>query len=76
MLASSDGLEVEYALRFNFKATKYETKYEALLVGLSIETILRANGVIVRCDSQLVLSQVSGDNTAKKERMKQYLAQV
>lgn len=51
VLTSLDGLEVEYALCFNFKATKYENEYEALLAGLSIAAILRVDGVIMRCDS-------------------------
>lgn len=61
---SLDGLEVEYALHFNFKATKYETEYETLLVGLSIAAIFRVDGVIVRCDSQL--RQVSSNYIANE----------
>lgn len=52
VLTFSDEIEVEYAFRFNFKATNNEVEYEALLVGLSIAAMIGADKVVVRCDSQ------------------------
>ena len=37
LLISSKGHKIPYELRFSFKATNNEAKYEALLVGLRLE---------------------------------------
>lgn len=76
ILTSPKGLEVEYALRFDFMVTNNERAYEALLAGLNIVAMLGASRVYVKSDSQLVVNQVSRSYLVKEERMKQYLAQV
>lgn len=36
ILANPDGVAVEYALRFDFKASNNKAEYEALIVGLNL----------------------------------------
>ena len=36
LLTNSEGVVIEYALRFNFKASNNQVKYEALLAGLKM----------------------------------------
>lgn len=76
ILTSPKGLEVEYALHFDFMVTNNETAYESLLAGLNIVAMMGASRVYVKSDSQLVVNQVSKSYLVKEERMKQYLAQV
>lgn len=51
ILVTLEGTELEYAIRFEFKATNNEAEYEALLTGLWLARALRARQVIVKSDS-------------------------
>lgn len=42
ILTSSDGIEVEYALRFGFKASNNEAEYEAVIAGLNLAHSMEA----------------------------------
>lgn len=75
-LISPEGVEVKYALRFDFSATNNEAEYEVLLASLAIARMMGANGVRARSDSQLVVNQVLGDYITKEEEMREYLAQI
>lgn len=66
LLQSPIGEVLEQSLRLQFKASNNETEYEALIAGR----------VKAFSDSQLVVSQFSGEFEAKNERMRAYLALV
>ncbi|KAL0401893.1 UNVERIFIED_CONTAM: hypothetical protein Slati_4219200 [Sesamum latifolium] len=76
VLTSLEGDKLEYALRFNLKASHNETEYEALIVGIRMALNARAKNLIVHSDSQLVTDQVEGKYEAKEERMKEYLQEI
>lgn len=68
--------KLKYAIRFGFKATNNETKYEAMLTGLRLAHTLGVKKVEVNNESQLVVGQVQGEYKAKDGRMKQNLTMV
>ncbi|XP_077252373.1 uncharacterized protein LOC143891722 [Tasmannia lanceolata] len=76
VLAGPDNFLTEYALKLDFKASKNEAEYEALIAGITLATELHANRVRAHSDSQLVLGQVNGFSEAKEERMLKYLEKV
>ena len=55
ILTSSDGVDVEYALRFGFQASNNEAKYEAVIAGLILAYSMEADQLEVRSDSQLIV---------------------
>ena len=62
-----------YALRFNFKVSNNEAKYEALITALKLAKTLQIQHLAVFSDSQLVVNQVNGDFEAREPRMFEYL---
>lgn len=76
VLTSPDAMELEYAFRFEFRATNNDAEYEAVLAGISISHFMGADGLIVCSDSQLVVGQVKSQFAAKCSRMKEYLLRV
>ncbi|VFQ82756.1 unnamed protein product [Cuscuta campestris] len=67
-----EGFKAYYFVRFRFKVSNNETKYEALLCGLRLAASLKAERIQVRCDSKLIVGHVTGEFEAKDERMKKY----
>lgn len=72
-LTSPQGVEVEYALHFDFSTTNNEAEYKALLASLAIAHMMKAYGIRAQSDSQLVVNQILRDYIAKEERMREYL---
>ena len=64
-------IEQSYTLRFC--ATNNEVEYEAVIMGLKIETTIGIQELEVRCDSLLIVSQVNREYTVKDDRMAAYL---
>ncbi|KAJ9566692.1 hypothetical protein OSB04_002658 [Centaurea solstitialis] len=73
VLKSSQGGNMMYSIRCEFKAMNNEAEYEALIAGLDIAHKLGANHMNVRSDSLLVVNQVNGDFQAKDSKMMSYL---
>ena len=65
--------KLKYVVRLQVPATNNETKYEALLIGLSLARVLEAKTLIIQANSQLVVGQLKGDYEVKEERMQKYL---
>jgi len=76
LLQSPTGEILEQSLWLQFKASSNEAEYEALLAGLRLAKGLGARQIKAFCDSQLVVSQFSGEFEAKNERMRAYLSLV
>ncbi|KAK1363787.1 hypothetical protein POM88_039348 [Heracleum sosnowskyi] len=64
---------IEYALKLDFPTTNNEAEYEALIVGLGLDGVLRVKTLKVCGDSRLVVSQVNGEFEARDEVMAKYL---
>jgi len=65
ILEGPDGLLIEQALRFAFKASDNQAEYEALIAGMLLAKEIGANGLLAKSDSLLVTDQVTGEYQAK-----------
>jgi ribonuclease HI len=72
VLISPEGEMLEQAVRLGFGASNNEAEYEALLHGLRAAKRLGATFLNLHCDSQLIVNQLTGEYTAKDERMMAY----
>ncbi|CAL9031199.1 unnamed protein product [Prunus brigantina] len=75
VLKTPDHTTIEYAIRFQFRASNNEAEYEALLAGLRLARHTGAERLLICSDSQLVVNQVGTEFAAKDESMAAYLAQ-
>jgi len=69
ILEGPNGMLIELALRFAFKASNNQAKYEALVVGMLLAKELGARSLLVKSDSLLVTRQVIGEYQAKDPQM-------
>lgn len=58
---------LEYVIKFGFKATNNEVKYEALVSDLKIVNELGVRKITLRSDSKLVVYQVLGKYKARED---------
>ena len=61
ILEGPNGLLIEQALRFAFKASNNLVEYEALIAGMLLAKEMGAKGLLAKNDSLLVTGQVSGE---------------
>ena len=76
ILTSPDGIDIEYALRFGFRASSNEAEYEAVIAGLNFAHSMKVDLLEVCSDSQLVVKQIEDSYEAKGEKMILYLKKV
>ena len=76
ILTSPDGKDVEYALRFGFKASNNEAAYEIIIAKLNLAHSMEADQLEVSNDSQLVVKQIEDSYEARGEKMILYLKKV
>lgn len=60
------------ALQFDFKDSKNEAKYKAIITKLRMPKALESKEVQIKGDSQLVVSQITSEYQAKGENIKGY----
>ena len=58
ILTSPEGIDIECALRFGFRAFNNEAEYEAVIAGLNLAHSLEIDQLEVCSDSQLVVRQI------------------
>jgi len=71
-----NGVLIEQALRFAFKASNNQAEYEALIAGMLLAKEMGAQSLLAKSDSQLVTGQVTGEYQAKDPQMAAYLRYV
>ena len=76
ILTSQDGIDVEYALKFDFQASNNEAEYEAIITGLNLAHSMEVDQPEVCIDSQLVVKQIEDSYEARGEQMILYLKKV
>ena len=76
ILASLEGIDIEYALRFGFQASNNEVDYEAVIAGFNLAHSMEVDQLEVCSDSQLVVKQIEDPYEAKGEKMILYLKKV
>jgi len=65
-------LILEHTLKFRFKATNNQVKYEAILVGLNLAYDMGAREVTYKSHSQLVVGQINGEFELKESLLQRY----
>ncbi|KAL0412102.1 UNVERIFIED_CONTAM: hypothetical protein Slati_3799900 [Sesamum latifolium] len=76
VLTTPQGDDMEFAVKFEFKASNNEVEYEALVFGMRMAQDAGASHLLAYSDSQLIVKQVNGEYEAKEESMVQYLQQI
>ncbi|KAL0428192.1 UNVERIFIED_CONTAM: hypothetical protein Slati_2994000 [Sesamum latifolium] len=76
VITSPQGEDLEFAVKFGFKASNNEAEYEALVIGMKMAHEAGARHLLAYSDSQLIVKQVEGTYEAKEENMIQYLQQI
>lgn len=76
MLKGMSDILIEKSLRFIFKASNNQAKYEALIAGISTVREMGMYNLRVSNDSQLFRSQVVGEYQSKKSRLVNFLQNV
>ena len=64
---------MEYALKFQYKTTNNEAKYEVIIAGLQLCKTLEAKYVSLNNDSNLVVDQILRKYEAREVIMVKYL---
>ena len=68
ILTSPEGIDIEYALRFGFRASNNKAEYEAVIVGLNLAHSMEVDQLEVCSDSQLVVKQIEDSYEARGEK--------
>ncbi|KAL0400068.1 UNVERIFIED_CONTAM: hypothetical protein Sradi_2350100 [Sesamum radiatum] len=76
VITTPQGKDLEFTIKFDFKASNNETEYEALVIGMRMAHETGARHLLAYSDSQLVVKQVKGTYEAKEESMIQHLQQI
>ena len=76
ILTSPKGIDIEYALRFGFRASNNEAEYEAVIAGLNLAHSMEVDQLEVCSDSQLVVKQIENSYEVRGEKMILYLKKV
>ncbi|KAL0292280.1 UNVERIFIED_CONTAM: Ribonuclease HI [Sesamum radiatum] len=76
VITSPQGEDLEFTVKFDFKASNNEAEYEALVIGMSMAHKAGAKHLLAYSDSQLIVNQIDGTFEAKEESMIQYLRQI
>ncbi|KAL0434582.1 UNVERIFIED_CONTAM: Ribonuclease HI, partial [Sesamum latifolium] len=76
VLTTPQGDDIEFAVKFEFKASNNEAEYEALVLGMRMAQDAGGPHFLAYSDSQLIVKQVNGEYEAKEESMVQYLQQI
>ena len=73
VLTTPEGKIIEYALKYQFKATNHVAEYEAVIAGLQLCKALEVKRISLKTDSQLVMNQILREFEAREENMQKYL---
>ncbi|KAL0448381.1 UNVERIFIED_CONTAM: hypothetical protein Slati_1394500 [Sesamum latifolium] len=73
LITTLQGDDMEFAIKFDFKASNNEAKYEALVLSMRMAQDASALHLLAYSDSQLIVKQVYREYEAKEESMVQYL---
>ncbi|KAL0462137.1 UNVERIFIED_CONTAM: hypothetical protein Slati_0101300 [Sesamum latifolium] len=68
VITTPQGEDLEFAIKFGFKASNNEAEYEALVIGMRMAHETGAKHLLAYSDSQLVVKQVEGTYEAKEEK--------
>jgi len=72
VLKSPLGHIFKFSYRLEFEATRNVAEYEALLLGIEKEKILKVKLLSIKGDSDLVIMQIKNKFTCKNQRLRNY----
>ena len=75
-LKSLTGEKIKQAICLGFSTSNNESKYEAILVGIELETTMSADKLLIQSDSQLMVGQVNAEYESRGPRMAKYVSLV
>ncbi|KAL0413207.1 UNVERIFIED_CONTAM: hypothetical protein Sradi_1522400 [Sesamum radiatum] len=67
VITTPQGEDLEFAIKFSFKASNNEAEYEALVIGMRMAHEMGVRHLLAYLDSQLIVKQVEGTYEAKEE---------
>ncbi|KAK4382052.1 hypothetical protein Sango_2910900 [Sesamum angolense] len=73
VITSPQGEGMEFAIKFDFKASNNTVKYEALVLGMRMAQDISVSHLLAYSDSELIVKQVNEEYEAKEDSMAQYL---
>ncbi|XP_050222445.1 uncharacterized protein LOC126672534 [Mercurialis annua] len=76
ILRGPHNIKMQNSIHLNFPATNNSVEYEALIGGLRMATVVKAEFIKIQSDSQLVVNQVLGLFEVKDPEMKKYVDRV
>ncbi|KAK4388300.1 hypothetical protein Sango_2436600 [Sesamum angolense] len=76
VVTSPHGEDLEFAVKFDFKASNNEVEYKTLLIGMKMAHGARTRHLVAYSDYQLEVKQVEDTYEAKEKTMIQYLQQI
>ncbi|XP_050211797.1 uncharacterized protein LOC126661956 [Mercurialis annua] len=76
VLKGPHGVTLRNSVKFDFPASNNAAEYEALLIGLRMVNVVKAEHVTIRSDSQLVVCQILGTFEARDSEMRRYVDRV
>ncbi|XP_050217456.1 uncharacterized protein LOC126668296 [Mercurialis annua] len=76
VLKGPHGVTLRSSVRFDFPASDNAAEYEALLIGLRMVNVVKAEHVTIKSDSQLVVCQILGTFEARDPEMRRYVDRV
>lgn len=68
VLLPPKGQTLHYANILTFWATNNEVKYEPVITGLHLVRGVNINSLKVKCDSELIVSQIKGEYKVKEKK--------
>ena len=75
-LRTPSGDKIKQSIWLGFSASNNESEYEAILAVLELATVVYADRLLIRSDSQLVVGQVNKEFESRDPRMAKYISQV
>jgi ribonuclease HI len=76
ILEGPNDILIEQSLKFELKASNNQAEYEALIAGMTLAQEMRAENLRAKSDSQLVISQITGEYQTKDAQLIKYLAKL
>ncbi|KAL0303338.1 UNVERIFIED_CONTAM: hypothetical protein Sradi_6201900 [Sesamum radiatum] len=76
VITTPQGVNLEFAIKFGFKASNNEAEYETLVISMRTAHEMGARHLLAYSNPQLVVKQVEGIYETKEESMIQYLQQI
>ncbi|XP_015964974.1 uncharacterized protein LOC107488716 [Arachis duranensis] len=76
LLENGQGIQLEQSLHFTFHASNNQAEYEAFIAGLRLAQTMGITQINVKCDSLLVVQQVTGKFQVRDPLLEKYNAMV